>query len=397
MPHVLKTLKNDFSLTAFIAGFVIVLVGITSSAVIVFQAAQAFGGNAAMAGSWLGSLCLGTGILTVYFSLKYKKPVLMAWSTPGAILLLSVTKEWTMSQAVGVFLLTSILTFLFGITGIFEKIMNRIPSELTSALLAGVLFHFCLDVFTFLTQKIPLVGGMLITYFLFRKIKPHMTMLFVLAAGIFISLLQNAFTFQNLEWTWTKFNFTTPELSLPAFISFGIPLFIVTMTSQNMTGLSVMREHKYNTPLSPLLTGMGLMNILIAFLGGFSINLAAITAALGMGKDVHQDHNKRYVAAVVAGTLYTVIGFCAGTITSLFSILPKEIIFTVAGLALFATVSSSLEKALANPESKDASFITFLIAASGISFYKISSAFWAILIGLMVLWFMTLKTKRMVK
>ncbi len=365
------------------AGLIVVLVGMTSSAVVVFQAATQFGATATEASSWLGSLCLGMGILTVYFSLKYKAPILMAWSTPGAVLLVSGAQGFTLTEAIGAFVFSSFLVFLFGVTGWFEKIMNRISLAMTSALLAGVLLHFCLDAFVSFKSAPWLVGGMFLSYLIGKRWTPRMTMLLVLLAGLVIATAMGDFRFNDVHFGWTFFRLTTPTFSFSSLISLGIPLFIVTMASQNLTGLSVMRNYQFSNPVSPLITGMGIMNIITSLFGGFTINLAAITAAIAMGPEAHADKNKRYVAAVVSGVCYFLIGLFAASVTSLFGAFPQAMIAAVAGFALLGTVSSGLETALAKASDKESAFITFAISASGLTFFGISSAFWAVVVGLL--------------
>lgn len=377
--------KKDFSFSALIAGLIIVLVGMTSSAVVVFQAAQAFGASTREAGSWLGSLCIGIGIMTVFFSVRYRSPILIAWSTPGAVLLVTGGAGFSLPEAIGAFLFSAFLIFLFGVTGWFQKIKSRISISLTSALLAGVLLHFCLDAFQAFSVSPILIGSMLIAYLIGKKIWSQMTMLIVLSVGLIVSMSMGLLQFGNAEYSLTQFKAVMPVFSVQALISLGIPLFVVTMASQNLTGLAVMRANQYTTPISPLLTGTGLMNLITAFFGGFAINLAAITAAIGMGPEAHPDRNKRYVGAVIAGTLYIFVGIFAGAITSLFAAFPKEMVSAIAGLALLGTVASGIEKALAMPQHREAAFLTFVIAASGLTFYGIGAAFWAVLVGVIVI------------
>lgn len=380
----LERLKNDFSISATIAGLIVVLVGMTSSAVIVFQAATAFGASPAQASSWLGSLCLGMGLLTVLFSYYYRAPILMAWSTPGAVLLVSGAAGFSLKEAIAAFVFSSVLTLIFGLTGWFEKLIQHISLSLTSALLAGVLLHFCLDGFSAFKSSPILVGSMFLTYLLGKKIEPRLTMLFVLLGGLLVSISLGLFHFKNVEMTPTAFEWNSPEFSIGSIFSLGIPLFIVTMASQNLTGLSVMRANHFSNPISPLISGMGFMNLLTSFFGGFTINLAAITAAIAMGPESHPNKEKRYIAALVSGFSYVVIGFFAGSITSLFAAFPEAMIPAIAGFALLGTVASSLEASLKEATEKEAAFVTFVIAASGLSFLGISSAFWAILIGVVV-------------
>lgn len=380
----ISNLKKDFSVSAVIAGLIVVLVGMTSSAIIVFQAATAFGATPAEASSWLGSVCIGMAILTIYFSMKYRMPILIAWSTPGAVLLVSGAQGFSMAEAIGAFVFSSALVFLFGITRWFEKIMNRISLALTSALLAGVLLHFCLDAFTAFKSARVLVGVMFLSYIFAKKFVPRMTMLFVLVSGLIVASLFGEFRFHDVNFAWTEFHFTPPQFSWQSLISLGVPLFIVTMASQNLTGISLMRTYQYQPPISSLITRIGAMNLLTSFFGAFTINLAAITAAIAMAPEAHPDRDKRYVAGVVSGVIYLVIGLIAGSVTSLFGAFPQALIVAVAGFALLGAVASGLEISLTDKTHKESAFITFAVAASGLSFFGIGSAFWAVVIGVFV-------------
>lgn len=395
----MKIFGDEFSKAALLplmlAAMVIVLVGMTSSAVLVFQAAEAFKTSA---GSWLGSLCVGMGLLSIFFSLKYRVPVLIAWSTAGSVLLASSAEGFTVNQAIGAFIFSASMIFIFGITGWFEKILNKIPTPLCSALLAGVLLHYCLDTFTLAKSSTTIVVCMLLSYLIGRKYNPRLTMLFVTITGLFVAFLNPSthtlFSFHNVQLSLTNFQATAPEFSVRALISLGLPLFIVTMASQNLTGLAVLKSHGYKIPVSSTLSTMGITGILTAFFGGFAINFSALTAAIAMGKDVHPDKNKRYLASVISGALYVLIGLCADSIMSIFAAFPKEVLSAIAGFALLPTVSSNLESAINDDKSKESSFLTFLIAASGVSFAGIGSAFWSILLGMCAQLFFDFKNKK---
>lgn len=374
-------LKKTFSLSGIITGFVVVLVGMTSSAIIVFQAARALGLGPEDASSWLGSLCLAMGILSVLLSIHYKSPVLMAWSTPGAAILVTGLKGVSYSEAVGAFLFSALLIFLCGITGLFEKLLTKIPLSLASALLGGVLLHFALDSFSAFKTQPLLIGSMFFCYILSKRFAPRSSMMIVLLAGFLVSAYSNLFQFGSIEVSLTKFHFVAPSFSLPVLLGVGLPLFIVTMASQNLTGVTVMRAHHFHVPISPLITLSGLGNMIIAPFGGFALNLAAITAAIAMGPEAHEIPEKRYFAGVISGVLYIVIGLFAGTITSLFAAFPDEMIAGVAGMALFGTIANCLSRALHDDKHKEAAFITFALTASGLSLFGIASAFWGLMAG----------------
>jgi len=376
-------LEADFSLSAVVAGFIVLLVGVTSSGVLVFQAARSFGLDAQGASSWLGALCLGMGILGVILSLRYRMPVLLAWSTPGAALLAGGIAGVSLAEVTGAFLFSALLIFLSGITGLFAKIMNRIPMALASALLGGILLKFCLDTFLSIKSQPVIVGVMLVAYLLGKKWKPRLVMLFVLLAGTIAAAWMGELQFSQIELAATTWSFVSPEWSWHVLLSVGVPLFIVTMASQNLPGLAVMRAHGFPTPVSSLLTWTGVVNLVSSCFGGFAINLAAITAAIAMGPESHEDRDKRYVAGVVSGVLYMIVGVMAGSVTSLFAAFPAEMVTAIAGIALLSTTASCLQTALEDPHHKEAAFITFVVAASGLSLFGVGSAFWAITAGAM--------------
>lgn len=375
---------KDFSLSSFVAGLIVILVGMTSSAVLVFQAAQASGASIEQASSWLGALCIGMGLLGLIFSWQSRSPVLFAWSTPGAALIIAGAKDFTLNQMIGSFLLSAFLIFLSGITGVFEKVMKKIPISLCSALLAGVLLHFSIDTFTKISSQPILLTNMLLTFIICKKWLPRYVMLFVVLVGMAVAFSMNLLHFNEIKFELTHFEFFRPEFNLLNLLSIGIPLFVVTMASQNLTGLSVMMNYNYRPQTSRLMASSGAINMISAVFGGFSINLAAITAAIAMSPESHPDSKKRYIAGMVSSVGYIIIGLFAGIVTSLFAAFPTEMIVAISGLALISTILSSLDKALENKTDREAAFMTFLMAASGFSLFGVGSAFWAIVLGLLV-------------
>jgi benzoate membrane transport protein len=381
---VLKKLIQDFSVSAVVAALIVVMVGMTSSAIIVFQAANSFGANPAQAGSWLGSLCVGLGLLSIYFSVKYKAPILMAWSTPGAVVLMASASAFTLAEATSAFIFSAVLIVVCGVTGFFEKVMNRIPLGLAAGLLAGILINFSVAAFSAFSAQPLMLGLMILVFVVGKKYFPNLNMLFVLVVGVAVAAISKQLHFESVNFIATKFTFVKPEFSWAALFGLGLPLFVVTMASQNVTGITIMRSYGYHNPISRIVTKMGLMNLVTAFFGGFTINFAAITAAIAMSPEAHPDARKRYVAAVVAGVIYIIIGVMAGTVTSLFAAFPKELVVAIAGLALVGAVTSSLQKAMSVEKEKESALMTFIIAASSFKFLGLGSPFWALVIGLLV-------------
>ncbi|WP_025916875.1 benzoate/H(+) symporter BenE family transporter [Herminiimonas sp. CN] len=376
---------KDFSLSALIAGFVTVLVGFTSSAVIVFQAAHAFGATPAEVASWMWALGLGMGATCILLSLRFKVPVVTAWSTPGAAMLISAGAGVPMAQAIGAFMVSALLMALFGFTGGFERSIKRIPMSLASGMLAGVLLRFGLDVFAAMQTQFLLAFAMFCTYLLARRLLPRYAVISALAVGSAIAAAQGLLQLDGITLELAQPLWTTPQFSVSAIIGIALPLFIVTMASQNMPGVAVIRASGYTVPISPLIGWTGSTTLLLAPFGAYALNLAAITAAICMGREAHEDPARRYVAAVAAGAFYLLIGLFGATVAAVFAALPKELVQVIAGLALFGTIGNGLAAALAREGEREPALVTFLVTASGITLFGIGSAFWGLLAGVLAL------------
>lgn len=378
-------MRRLFSISPISAGFIAVLVGYTSSAAIVFQAAAAAGGSAAHVSSWLWALGLGMFATSVGLSLRFRAPVLTAWSTPGAALLVTGLSGVPMGEAIGAFLFSSALIVLCGVLGLFEAIMRHVPKALAAGLLAGVLVRFGLELFVSLRTQWPMVLLMFAVYFAGRRRLPRYAVPLSFLAGLLWAAFGGLIRFQAVSLELTVPVWTTPEFSLSALIGVGLPLFVVTMASQNVPGLAVLRANGYTTPASPLITWTGVTGLLLAPFGGFAFNLAAITAAICMSPEADARPERRYVAAMWAGFFYLLTGIFGATVASLFSALPHELVAAIAGLALLGTIGNSLAGALADEREREAALVTFLCTASGVSLFGIGSAFWGLLLGLVVL------------
>lgn len=375
------TLLKDYSISAMIAGFVTVLVGFTSSAVIVFQAAQALGASPIEIGSWMLALGLGMGLTCIILSLRYRVPVVTAWSTPGAAMLITTAAGVSMQEAIGAFLVSAVLITICGFSGWFERIINRIPLSIASGMLAGVLLRFGLDVFTAMQTQFWMTFAMFCTYLVMRRCLPRYTVVSALILGILIAGIQGLLQVDAIRLQLAQPVLTLPQFSISALIGVALPLFFVTMASQNVPGVAVIRASGYSVPISPLIGWTGAATIVLAPLGAFALNLAAITAAICMGQEAHEDPAKRYVAAVAAGAFYIVIGLFGATVGAVFAALPKELVLAVAGLALLGTIGNGLAVALTHDREREPALITFLVTASGVTLLGIGSAFWGLVAG----------------
>jgi benzoate membrane transport protein len=378
-------LVRDFSVSAVVAGFVTVLVGFTSSAVLVFKAAEAAGAGPREIGSWMGALGLGMGLTCILLSLRYRVPVVTAWSTPGAAMLITGVAGVSMAEAVGAFLVSAALITASGFSGVFERAINRIPLSLASGLLAGVLLRFGLEVFVSLGTRPWMVLAMLAAYLAMRRTVPRYAVLAALAAGVAVALGQGALRLDTVSLALAQPVYTAPVFSVGALFGVAIPLFIVTMASQNVPGVAVIRASGYEVPVSPVIGWTGVATLALAPFGGFTVNLAAITAAICMGREAHEDPRRRYVAAVAAGVFYLLVGLFGATVAALFAAFPKELVLSIAGLALLGTIGNGLAVALANARDREPALITFLVTASGVTLLGVGSAFWGLVAGALAL------------
>jgi benzoate membrane transport protein len=279
----------------------------------------------------------------------------------------------------------SALITLCGVTGWVETLMKHIPKTLAAGMLAGVLLRFGMGVFTALGQQFVMVALMLAIYLAGRWLGSRYTILLAFAAGLLWAAFKHLIQFESLSLELSRPVFTAPSFSLSTVIGVSIPLFIVTMSSQNLPGIAVLRANGYQTPASPLIAWTGFTGLLLAPFGGFSFNLAAITAAICMSPEADRNHERRYLAAVWAGSFYIVTGLLGATVASLFLALPKEFVAAIAGIALLGTIGNGLATALGDHRERDAALMSFLVTASGLTLWGVGSAFWGLVFGLMVL------------
>jgi benzoate membrane transport protein len=383
----MKKFFQDMSLPAASAGFVAVLVGFTSSVAVVFQAALALGATPAPLGSWIAALGLGMGLCTLLPSLWWRKPVMVAWSTPGAAVLATAAAggQFSMAEGVGAFMACAALTVLVGVTGWFERGMRRIPLALANALLAGVLARFAMNTFLSLTTALPLVLSMCAAYLVGRRAWPRYTVPGVLLVGGVFAWASGSVHLGAVTWSSAWPSPVRPVFRWSAMANLALPLFLVTMASQNMPGAAAIQAAGYRLPLSKLVAITGLATLVLAPWGAFALCLSAITAMLCMSPAAHEDPDKRYTAAASCGLIYCAVALFSGPITSMLLALPAELVAAVAGLALLSTVGSALHGALADDGQREAAVITFLVTLSGLTLAGLGSAFWGMVAGALAL------------
>lgn len=367
------------------AGLVAVLVGYAGTLAIVFQAAAAAGASQAELGSWLWALGVGTGLSTIGLSLATRMPILTAWSTPGAALLVTALPGLSMAEAVAGFVCSSLLLTLAGVLGWFDLLLRHLPRSLAAAMLAGVLLRFGLEAFAAVPQA-PVLGlAMILAWLAGRVLVPDLAVGLTLLVGLLVATLQDGLAVSGIELLFARPVWVSPAFSVAAVLGVGVPLFLVTMAAQNLPGIAVLRGHGYAVRAGPLVAWTGATGLVLAPLGGYGFNLAAITAAICSGPEADPDPGRRWLASASAGTFYLVLGVFGATVASLLAAMPATLILVLAGLALLPTLAGSLAAALADPDQREAAIVAFLVTASGVDVAGMGSALPGLLAGVAVM------------
>lgn len=380
----MKDLFKDASLSAVVAGCIATVISYAGPLVIIFQAADSAQLSHAQLSSWIWAISIGSALLGGLLSLRYKVPVVIAWSIPGSALLVSQLPHLGLNHAVGAYLVASLILGLIGLSGAFDRIIARLPGSIAAGLQAGILFSFGTALFESLPAKPWLVLAMFATYVSMRRLLPRYAVMAVMLVGALITLLSGDFHADALVLGFATPTLITPAFSLEATLNLALPLVLVALTGQFMPGMAVLRNAGYQTPASPLIGASALGSALLAPFGCHGLNLAAVTASLCTGRESHENPRRRYIAALSGSLLYLIFGIAGATLVSLFAAFPKELIAALAGLALFGAISEALSRSTAQPNERDAGLFTFLVTASGVSFLGLSAAFWGLLSGLIV-------------
>ncbi|HAV4287686.1 TPA: benzoate/H(+) symporter BenE [Acinetobacter baumannii] len=384
-----KTLKNDWSISATVAGFLAVLISYSGPLIIFFQAAQRAHVSTDMMVSWIWGISIGAAVSGIYLSIKYKTPVITAWSAPGTALLVTLFPNISLNEAVAAYITSAIVIFLIGITGYFDKLLKWIPQDVAAGMMAGILFQFGISLFTASDSMPLIVFSMLIVFLIAKRLMPRYTMIWVLAAGVLLSLILGKMNPVDVSFNLAIPQWISPEWTWNSTLNLAVPLILVSLTGQFLPGMAIMKLSGYDTPAKPIITATSIASLAVACVGGITIVLASITAALCMGKDAHELKEKRYIAGIANGIFYILGGLFAGSIVMLFSLLPKELVAALAGLALLGAIATNISVAMKNDGQRDAALITFLASASGMHFLGLSSVFWGICIGVIAHFILT--------
>jgi len=381
MATLFRALKADWSISATVAGFLAVLISYSGPLIIFFQAAQQANVSSAMMISWIWGISIGAAVAGIYLSIRYKTPVITAWSAPGTALLVTLFPHISLNEAVGAYITSALVIFAIGATGYFDKLLKWIPQDVAAGMMAGILFQFGLGLFK-ATDSMPIiVFGMLGVYLVAKRLSPRYAMIWVLVSGIGLSLILGKMNPVEMNFSLAIPQFIMPEWSWNSTLNLTIPLILVSLSGQFLPGMAIMKLSGYDTPAKPIISVTSIASLAVACVGGITIVLASITAALCMGKDAHELKDKRYIAGIANGIFYILGGLFAGSIVMLFSLLPKELVAALAGLALLGAIATNISMAMKNDAQRDVALITFLATASGMHFLGLSSVFWGICIG----------------
>ncbi len=360
------------------------VVGFSSSFVVVVAGTTAVGATPAQASSGLLALCLAQALGMAWLSVRHRTPVTLAWSTPGAALLVStgaVAGGWP--AAVGAFLATGVLVVLTALVPGLGDLVGRIPPALARAMLAGVLLPLCLAPVTALTTSPVLVAPVVLTWLLLLRLTRRWAVPGSLAVALLVVVLDARDVLSGLRLV-PVVDLTAPAWSVGALLSVALPLYVVTMASQNVPGAAVLAANGYRTPWRESLAVTGLGSVLVAPAGGHAVNLAAITAALAAGPEAGADRGRRWWAGVSGAVTYVLLGLGAGALTAVVTAAADGVVQAAAGLALLGALAAALGEALADPAEREAAVVTFVVAASGVVLLGTGAAFWALLAGLVL-------------
>ncbi|HLT14990.1 MAG TPA: benzoate/H(+) symporter BenE family transporter [Marinobacter sp.] len=372
---------KGLSLPAVVAGFLAVLVSYSGPLAIFFQAGASAGISTEMMTSWVWAISMGAAVSGIVLSLWLKAPVVTAWSAPGTALLVTLFPDLSLNEAVGAYLTAAVIIFIIGVSGSSDAFVRAIPKGIAAGMMAGILFQFGVGAFTAIETTPMLALGMLACYVVFRRLVPKYTLVLLLIAGVVLAVVLEGASLSGVRWSIAVPQFIQPEWTLGSTLSLAIPLVLVSLTGQFLPGMAILQGAGYRVKAKPVISVTSLVSVPVAFFGGITTVLAAITAAICTGKDAHDDPSRRYIAGVSNGVFYLVGGLFAGTIVSLFTSLPAAFIAVLAGLALLGAISGNLFAALEDARHREASLIAFVVTASGMSLYGLSSAFWGVVIG----------------
>lgn len=358
------------------------IVGFGGTLALIIAAATVLGASQTQTASWVTAVCLAIAAASAYLSIRYKMPIIAAWSTPG-LALIGASSGFTINEAVGAFIVTAIAIILTGLIKPLSRLVSAIPASVASGMLAGVLVGFVLNAAKAAQIDPVMVLPLAALFFIIRLFNPSLAVIAVLIGGVIFALVTGrspslpAPEISTLE-------FITPAFHFSAMVGLALPLYLVTMASQNLPGFAVLRAFGYEPPTGPALQVTGLVSLVSAFFGAATSNLAAISAALCTSPDAHPDQTKRWLTGPVYAVIYVIFALFGASLVAIFAVLPPVLIALIAGLALSGPFINAMTLALSKEKERLSAVVTFAVTASGISFLSIGSAFWALVAGLLV-------------
>lgn len=365
-----------------VAALISVLVNYGGTFVLVFQAAELARLSPAQTASWVWAVSVGVGVTGALLSFRYKAPIITAWSTPGVAFLATVMPFTPYGEVIGAYVISALGFVALGLSGAFDKLVRMIPGGIAAGLLAGILLQFGVNAFGGASADPVLVIVLVVSYALLKRYTSRFAVVGILAIGAGLLVVQGRIDFSAVHLSLAAPVFEMPRFSLQALLGVALPLFVITLTGQYMPGMLVLRNDGYQVSANPLLTVTGLGSLAMAPFGAHAFNVAAITAAICTGRDAHEDPAKRYLAGLACGLFYILVGTFGVTLATLFMVLPKAFITTLAGLALLGAIGGSLANAMADARTRETALITFLATAANVTMLGVGGAFWGLVAGL---------------
>lgn len=377
----MRSLVEDFSVSAAVAAMLALIVSCAGPVVIILQAASLAGLSEELTTSWIWAIFVGSGVTGFMLSLWLKAPIVTASSAPGAALLLTTLPMISFEEAIGAYIVSAVIIIAIGVTGSLDIVMKRIPPAVSAGMFAGILFDFGVNVFASIPAEPFLVLAMLSVFIVSRRLFPRYAIMPVMAVGAVISYLSGEIALGSLSLSLARPVFTMPTWSWTAVIGVSIPLTLVTLTGQYISGMAILHTSGYPVRSNGIMSVTGIFSLLLAPFGAHAINLAALTAAICTGPDAHEDPAKRYVAGVLLGCFNTITGLFGITLVALFSLLPATYTAVLAGLALIGAFTSAIQVMVNDAENLESGMVAFLAAASGMVFLGLGAPFWGVALG----------------
>jgi benzoate membrane transport protein len=379
-----RDLPRAYAVPSLLAGLLVVIVVFSGPVLIIVQAATAGNLTEAQTTSWIWAVVIGAGAFSVIMSLWYRMPVKAAWSTPGAVLLISSLALYPYSEAIGAFIIAAIATILLGITGWFSRVLRLVPNAVIMGMLAGVLLRYGTGLFSVLPDNTVMIALMIIVFYILKRVGFRIPTLGALAVGLIVAALSGQLNIPPITLTITQPTFTAPTFTLEALLGIAVPLFALSITTQDAPGVAVLKSYGYAINIDSALIFTGIGSLLLAPFGCSGLNLAAITAAMVANPEAHRDPNKRYTAGVSIGLFYLLLGTFSAAAVALFTALPAALVAGVAGLSLLGTIINGTTQAVEDSATREAGMIALLCTAANFTLFGIGAAFWGLVFGVLV-------------